>query len=347
MSTETTIQRQARQWSVALSSGDADKAMLNEFSVWRQADPRHEQAFQQVDRVWRGMEGLEHLRAHARLPEQIITTSHAERVSNQSILAGLLDWLGGFFTQPQYAAATAFTLCLVVGVVMLNPVSDNVSALQVENYQSERSQIKTLTLSDGSLVKLAPQTRIQVRFAQHQREVRLLQGEALFDVAHNPARPFVVTTGKTQTTVLGTEFNVKRRSDEVQVAVREGKVKVAPKIVEADLAEQDGSEILLPGQGVSADLAGDVGDVKTVDLASVGSWVDGRRSYEDASLAEIIEDANRYYTNGRIIIGNKELMTMRLSIAFDTQNVDKMLDTLSQAFELNINRELKGTVIIE
>ncbi|HEX4635715.1 MAG TPA: FecR domain-containing protein, partial [Rhizomicrobium sp.] len=96
-----------------------------------------------------------------------------------------------------------------------------------ERYSSRIGEMRVLPLSDGSVVTLNTNSEILVRYSKERREIQLVQGEALFDVAKNKQRPFIVVAGSTQVRAVGTSFTVKLLPDQpVQVVVREGVVEV-------------------------------------------------------------------------------------------------------------------------
>lgn len=336
MSSNNNIESQASQWSVVLSSGDADKHTLADFNAWREADPRHEHEFQKVDRVWQGMEQLEHLRAFATLPQQPQATKQQE-----SLLSRLGTWLTNVVQHPYpLAGAAAFIVILGISVVWLQvPINPQQSTIASTHYNTNHAEIRSFHLKDDSQITLAPDSEVIVSYSKGLREVQLISGEGLFEVSKNPERPFVVRTGNTETRVLGTVFSVKRSLKYVDVTVKEGKVSVAP------THAKEKNTLLTPGQGLTATLEGSIGAIKTIDIASIGSWVSGRLVYEDASLKDIITDANHYY-EGKILLGSTETGELRLAISFSTDNIDQMLDNLAQLLPITLNRNRPGTVVL-
>src|SRR3984957_3986026 len=93
-------------------------------------------------------------------------------------------------------------------------------------FETATGEQRTFELEDGSVVSLNTHSRVAVRLAAHAREVRLLRGEALFHVAHDPSRPFLVSTDDAVVQAVGTQFDVYRRDDGTVVAVLEGRVNV-------------------------------------------------------------------------------------------------------------------------
>ena len=251
------------------------------------------------------------------------------------------------YLQPYGAAVGAACALVVVVAMQFSSPTETANRVASQNYSTGHGEIRVLNLQDGTVVTLAPESKLRVSYTAQRRQVALLRGEGLFSVTKNPQRPFVVETGQTHVTVLGTEFTVKRHADQVSVAVREGKVKVA----QADGINPDSQllskqQILLPGEGVNASLNGEVGEVTAVNIDTIGVWKDGRLVYTNARLKEVIDDANKYY-EGRIVFASQEVGELGISISFTTDNIDQMLDNLSQALPISLNRDLPGTVLLE
>src|ERR1700734_2214440 len=94
------------------------------------------------------------------------------------------------------------------------------------DFETATGEQRTFELEDGSVVSLNTHFRVAVRLTAHVREVRLVRGEALFHVAHDPSRPFLVSTDDAVVQAVGTQFDVYRRDDGTVVAVLEGRVNV-------------------------------------------------------------------------------------------------------------------------
>src|SRR5262249_19085135 len=94
------------------------------------------------------------------------------------------------------------------------------------SYGTERGEHRSVTLAGGSSVELNAVSKIRVRFSTHERAVDLLAGQALFRVAKDATRPFVVVTGDTHVRAVGTQFDVNRKGSRTIVTVLEGRVSV-------------------------------------------------------------------------------------------------------------------------
>ncbi len=177
----------------------------------------------------------------------------------------------------RYAAAIAFIILLGGGAFYLNQIGtfsrlDSAAMAQVNVFfETTNTQIKQITLPDGSKIKLNRGTRFsyaQNTFNREQREVWLI-GEAFFEVAKNPDKPFIIHTGNMQTTVRGTSFNIKAYPDlkENVVSVLTGKVEVS--------AQNKVLAMLTPDEQLDYNTATAISQVTCVDAREVAGWQDG------------------------------------------------------------------------
>jgi transmembrane sensor len=142
---------------------------------------------------------------------------------------------------------------------------------------------RTVDLADGSRMILNGGTRI-VLDEDNPRRIELAQGEALFEIRHNAADPFVITVGDTRLVDAGTVFNVVGQDGALEVEVAEGAV----------LYRLAGREIRLgPGDGLSRATAGAEPVLSKAAPAAVGDWKDGLLQYADAPLGRVAQDLGR------------------------------------------------------
>lgn len=156
-------------------------------------------------------------------------------------------------------------------------------------YETRLGQVLRMPLEDGSIVTLNSNSRIEVRFDDRIRNVRLLRGEAIFDVAKDRAHPFVVTAGGTEVTAVGTSFRVRRLAGATDVLVREGIVEVAeasaPKPLR--LVANTKTEVRPGARAVVAPTR--VGEINR-ELA----WRDGKIAFSGETLQRVAVEFSRY-----------------------------------------------------
>lgn len=158
-----------------------------------------------------------------------------------------------------------------------------------QHYATARGQLMNVDLPDGSRLQLDTATRADITLYRDRREVRLAEGQAVFKVQGDPARPFHVLAGSTRITVVGTRFSVRHLPSGMQLAVMEGKVRVAG---------GDDVRHLLPGQTIRAGRDGQLSEVSSMPVEAMASWLSGRLSVDNVALSEVLAELARYGDTG-------------------------------------------------
>jgi transmembrane sensor len=254
---------QACDWVVRLQS--ADEAELLAFDAWLDASPENARAFDEALAVWTAFEdaGPEVYRElHDRRPRTLPT--------RRFLMAG-----------GALAAAAA------AAVVLLPQLSGPVPAA---TYATARGEVRTINLDDGSTIALNAGSRLTVSLNRRERSVRLDEGQAIFDVAADKSRPFVIAAGDRDVRVVGTRFDVRRRDRKLSVSVAEGLVEVRP------AAGLEGSAFRLkPGQRLEHHEGEKVVRVSEVTPDEAVGWRTGRLVYRGQPLSDVIADLNAQY----------------------------------------------------
>jgi transmembrane sensor len=190
-------------------------------------------------------------------------------------------WLGG--------AAVAASAVGAIGLGLMT---------RATTYDTRIGETRVVTLEDGSIVTLNTASRIRVAFTDARRTITLEEGEALFDVAKNPARPFFVEAGGTSVRAVGTSFAVKRLSDApVEVLVREGIVEVRQPAA-AGAVRMTANMRMVAGN--AATIARPV-EIAQTEVDRETAWRTGRIAFEGEPLAQAAAAFGRY-SDTRIII---------------------------------------------
>jgi transmembrane sensor len=179
----------------------------------------------------------------------------------------------------------------------------NWSHREWQQYSTRMGEIRSITLSDGSVITLNTNSRVAVSFTDNQRDIRLEQGEALFKVAKNKDRPFIVAVANATVRAVGTSFAVRALSaSPIEVVVREGIVEVARKDAGAVRA----------GAGTKAVVGGSapivVRPISRFELARELAWEAGRIAFQNERLADAAKEFARYSSTKIIVdptIGNR------------------------------------------
>jgi transmembrane sensor len=206
-------------------------------------------------------------------------------------------------------------------------------------------------------VSLNTNTIVETNFERRSREIFLRKGEAHFDVAPERSRPFLVHAGDAIVRAVGTEFEVRVRTDRhVDVLVTEGRVEVQPdaSIPTPRVADaHDGATAVVTVRAVSAGEALStattnytVTPVSPEQLSSELAWRDGAVVFDSEPLSEAIAEIQRY-TDSRIIISDPGIATLPVGGRFKTDDLRGFLDGLQAALPVTIRRTEDGTVYVD
>jgi transmembrane sensor len=205
-------------------------------------------------------------------------------------------------------------------------------------------ETRTVTFEEGSVAYLNTQTRVRWLGDEHDRRVELLQGEALFDVVHDEARPFRVMLGDSEIRVLGTRFDVRRKADgKVIVTVLEGTVQVRG--YGSGAASSGWTRTLQVDQKLAYLPIGLTEEPHhTVALDAV-KWRNGQVQFAAAPLSEVVEELTRY-TDQKIYIRDPSIANLQIGGQLGTQDVRKSLERLKEFGPVAI-RENGGVITVE
>lgn len=210
-------------------------------------------------------------------------------------------------------------------------------------YATERGQQTKLSLADGSTVLLDADSQLLVQFERGQRTVQLLQGQALFDVAHDPSRPFVVRARDGEVRAVGTEFDVLVSDTGVDVTLIQGAVIVAPPARAGARDTQRRVARLAPGQQVS--YHEDLGAIRNIDPAIATAWRDGRPTYLDQPLGKVAADLSRYLRR-QIVLSDPELAELRYTGTVSVKDLPSWARALEQAYPVRAALTADGGLVL-
>ncbi len=326
LSMNTQIYEEATQWLVQHRDGGLNGAGKLAFDRWLRTSPEHVRAYLEMSSVWQDvseMETDEHSAARiieraAADPTNVVSLDGANSRSGEiAAIARLAVRAEGRLPRRRFVAAAAVAVLCVVGAlaVWLNTSGSR-------TYATEIGEQRSVVLSDGSTVELNSRSRVRVRFDDAQRRVQLLEGQALFRVARDGARPFVVLSRDTRVQAVGTEFDVYRRQASTVVTVIEGRVVVRPgERAAAHSTPQSGSgdagSIYLSAGEQMMVAAKAITQPRRVDVAVATAWMQRHLVFDSAPLSEVAEEFNRYNAR-QLVIDAPELSGFRVSGVFSS-----------------------------
>jgi transmembrane sensor len=196
---------------------------------------------------------------------------------------------------------------------------------------------KHVALPDGSVIDLNSRSRLQVRFEKDRRLIELSEGEAMFSVQHDTARPFVVEAGSGKVTVTGTRFDVRRDVTQTRVAVEQGTVKV-----QGRNAADNQFINLTAGLGTHVDAEGKVAAAYAVNPAELTAWRSGKLVFNNASLGEVAAEVSRY-RDKPLTVSNPAVASLRLTSVFKSDNTDALLKALPNILPVAVRTLADGS----
>jgi len=223
------------------------------------------------------------------------------------------------------------------------------SALRSEGYvartyRTVTGQVRTVVLPDGSVVGLNTQTQLEWVGTPTDRRVRLIRGEAYFQVVHDPSRPFRILLAHSQVQVLGTRFDVYQMANgDVRVSVISGTVAVEG--LDSGLgAPPSWSRRLTSGQQIEYSPVGLVADVHSIIAPKVIRWREGMLETQGEPLSDFVSDLSRYTTK-RIVIADPRAATQKVGGAFSVRNIDDTLDRLRRIAPVTVTHESDEVIL--
>lgn len=203
-----------------------------------------------------------------------------------------------------------------------------------------KGHLTSVRLSDGTRVLLSADSKLRFPAGFGGTRDVYLEGEAFFDVMHDPSRPFVVHAAGASTRVLGTKFSVRAYAGEpdVRVAVAEGRVRLRP-----ERADSAAGVVLARNQLGRVSLAGEVSVHRDVDVQEYMDWVSGRIAFEDAPLREVLREL-RYWYDADFILTDPSLDSLRLTAAFRQEPLDVVVRAIARTLDLEWQRA--GSAIV-
>jgi len=360
------ILEEATTWFVEFSEGDVDLRQRQHFIGWLRTSPEHIRAYLQIATHWDEARSLgrtssltvDELIALARAnPGVIVPLVRGDTLDSTSDIASRLPAVNPNRHTGRWVALAA---CVLASAF----VASYWLLLERSTYNTDTGEQRDVTLEDGSTVELNSQSKIRIAFHRNQRDIELIRGQALFQVAKDPTRPFVVHSESTQIRAVGTQFDVYRRKTGTTVTVLEGTVAVTPgskapstperSPVSADKAkpETPASELNAgdgptPLKAVADTMLLRAGDQATIsargrmaprhigDTSAATAWTHKEIVLKNTPLAEVVTEFNRYNTKPLVIL-DPNIESIRISGIFSSTNLQSLLRGLEVLGRFNI-----------
>lgn len=330
---DDTIETAAATWLMERDEGFTP-SRATQFVAWRAADPRHDAAVRRTERA---------LELIAEMPA--IREPLAARLVDETKIARLV-----FFRPPAWAAGLAAALALAAGVIWFSVT--RAPAPTTERYATAAARQQQVALVDGSVVNLNVSTNVLVALTPADRRVTLTAGEAHFAVAHDTARPFIVTASGVSVRAVGTAFSVRLGEQGVEVLVTEGKVEITrdePGST-AVTALPAAHPLLVAGERtfIARDVAPATTRVERVDadaLQSAVRWHSQIMTFTDLPLRDAVTLFNRRNVQ-QLVLADDALGERKIGGTFAADQVDAFVRLLAQDGDIAIERRTTAEIVL-
>jgi transmembrane sensor len=347
------IYEEASTWFVESRAGDLDVSARRDLDKWLRKSPEHLSAYLEIAAIWSEGPALdasrrwdaESLIAQARMePDNVVALGGTSVIPKLEELVPPSPAIESVAPPRTPSHHRLFALASSVAALIAVGGTCAWLAYSLPEYSTTVGEQRSIELADGSTVSMNSKSRIRVRYSKGERAIDLLEGQALFHVTKDRARPFIVSADGTRVRAVGTEFDVYEKRAGTVVTVLEGAVAVLAPVATGAL--RPASDAVNPD--VNSMISVSAGEQVTVtpkvtrkadhaNLAAATAWTERRIIFESATLSEVAEEFNRY-NRRQLVIQDPQLYDFHISGMFASTDPDSLIRFL---------RERPGVEVIE
>ena len=334
-SSKEEIQEQACLWISRMDRGCTAQEQ-QELVVWVNKSNSHREILMKMASLWDDLTVLNELSA-------LFPLGNASKRSNGGFRNGFR----------KISLAASFLLVALIGGSLTTDIDflplfsfNSTTTNDLKVFSTKVGEQASFSMTDGTSIQLNTNSIVEVVYSSRQRHLRLVQGEAKFDVAKDSTRPFTVTAGDKSFTALGTIFNIQKNTDEdLELLVTEGKVLISKsiKVIERITNSINSLELEeLPGVLVKSGEKAVINNstvkpIKKVSLVQVQkdlAWQQGMLIFEGEPLAQALKEISRY-SNTKFEIVDEKLSQIVIAGYFKADDIDGLLKSLSLNFNIH------------
>lgn len=321
------IEEEAALWVARVDArdelSDAEKTALKE---WASRSHHHREAIERMSALWGNLNILDDINY---LDEDCVAADQP------STLYKTRWWTG---------AAIAASIAIAAITTSFMPFSTEIELPSHGQFVTAVGERELIKLADGSTISLNTNSEVSVNLTDKKRAIHLLKGEAYFDVAHDPTRPFTVKARGGIVKAVGTAFSVFLREKAVEVTVSEGVVALIPQSEEnfpdTDSTDETQAPLAALTAGQSALFTKEVESLSRISPDALDRkllWREGFIAFAGEPLSTVVEDVSRY-TDIVIEIDDPSLETLPVGGYFRVGEVEGMLASLETSFGVRVER---------
>lgn len=340
------IIEEAAEWFIEFSTGDPDRATKQAFDAWLRKSPQHVRVYLELLPTWEDAAmplpgqnaNADELIAWARQPETVVPWHGARASMVPTEILPATNWQT--VRNPSRSRLPRIRRAWVASAVLAF-IGGFVSwslTFKGQTYTTGIGEQRIIKLDDGSTVELNTASRVRVHFSMLERDIDLSKGQALFHVAKDPTRAFIVASNDTLIRAVGTEFDVYRRESGTTVTVLEGQVTVLNNSARTDAGTADatplsaGEQLTVKARAIAASPP----PRRYTNVSTVTAWTQHRLIFDATPLTEVATEFNRYNTR-HLIVEDKGLSDFYVSGSFASTDPSSLLRFLEAQHGLRVH----------
>jgi len=329
----------AEAWETFHGTEEASPVEHRDFGAWMVRSPENIEAYVRVSRTMRTLKA-----AHIRWPDTPVETLIREaKEYTEQVVKPLRD-AGSADEQEQRPRIAPVRFAFAMAAMILIAVAAGWFVwMTPQTFETGFGEQRFVRLNDGSGLTLNTASTVEVKLGKSHRVIRLIRGEALFDVAHDAARPFDVYTGQIVLRAVGTRFDVDVRDDRTTVTIVEGVVSLTHGLEGA--LPQGNTPLLHASDRVVIDAAGPAAPQHGVRLDEVVAWTQQQLVFNSRPLGEVAEEFNRY-NREIIVIESSELRSEEISGVFKANDPASFVAFLANIPGVRIRDDGRGGHVV-
>lgn len=324
---EQNIVEKAIDWHLHLHSNEATPADSIAFEAWCMQNPEHALAYSRLESMWGKFNDIDHTAAKAGLEAALKSGNTIKAIT-------------------QHSRRVALSLVLLISTY--SAMQSQPALVWLAENKTPIGEQRSVTLDDGSILMLNTNTALDVEYSNHQRLIKLYQGEVLITVAKDKTRPLIIATQHGTARALGTKFNVRLIEDSTQVAVVESTVETCNTPSLLSLPLLNGSKktciTLQAGQG-NRYTSGQMETASNIDTEAIAGWSTGTLAIDNQPLPMVLAELQRYSV-AQITFNESALANMRVSGVLPLNNIKQSLNMLSGKLPIKVSEPQANVIAI-
>ena len=321
----------AAQWLAALEDGGCSEGERREFVAWLRASTLNVEEFLRTGALLHRLGDAKFwpVKDVAALIEEARTPASVERLP----IAARATTSAAPPTRRWAMAAS------IAGLLMIGGLAWRYYATQDLTYSTLVGEQRSVQLPDGSRMQLNTHSTVATAFQPQERHIHLLEGEAMFHVAKDPGRPFIVDSADGRVVAVGTAFNVRTDSSRTTITVVEGRVRVSGATGAGGGSPRD---IFVSGGEQVVIARGAPPSAKSFpNTDSVTAWTKRKIVFDNTAMSEAVAEFSRY-TAKRVVLVDEKIRSRRISGVFASNDLQSLVQFLASDPRIEVEADESG-----